>query len=338
MGNSDHQRIQDEMRERRDEQLLFQRFQNVATLKLEQISRQVQTTKEPKTINDANVFDFDAVSAHNDELKMGEEEQRIISDMAGVGLREGILASIASFVVLRRGPKYIGRWVQRRRRHQQTPSSSSFFQSNTLGTTSVHSNASYQLKHPKDLTNAVINNTNPFQQAANARQNKFPRPVGFLRRSIWFVFDSVLSLMIGANVSMLFTDKDAIRQQIVELPLVSGRSLTADTLCDEVVEELQKVREEKDPTFERLEKISKEKMTEPTTASFYMEGIVLFCQNCERRRYLESCIREESGLEKTVPVKIPSPGVPKDSPRLVTMNDGKENVVDQDGIEYLFLE
>ena len=169
--------------------------------------------------------------------------------------------------------------------------------------------------------------------ATNASQKDFsPRPRGFFSRSIWFVFDTVLSLLVGANVSVVYTDKNAIRQQIAELPLVSGRSLTADTLCDELIEELRKVRDEKNPTYERLDKMSRDKMTsEPTTpASFFMEGIVLFCQNCERRRYLERRIREESGLEQTVPVKIPIPGVPRDGPRLVVGNE--------DGIENNFLE
>jgi len=324
MNNPDHQRMQDQMRERREEQLLFQRFQNVATLKLEQVSRQVQTTKQDNTSDGASGFDINAGVADTNELKMGEEEQRIISRMANMGLREGIIASVASFVVLRRGPKYIGRWTQRRYQNRQ-PSSST-----------ARSNASYQLSDPKKLTNAT--NNNPFQNAANARQNEFPRPRGFFGRSIWFVFDTVLSLMVGANVSMVFTDKDAIRQQIVELPLVSGRSLSADTLCDDVVEELRKVREENDPTYDRLQKISQEKTSEPTAASFFMEGIILFCQNCERRRYLEKRIREESGLGKSDPVKIPIPGVPRDCPRLIMGNDETENMFDKDGIENTFLE
>merc|ERR1711935_1066930 len=123
-----------------------------------------------------------------------------------------------------------------------------------------------------------------------------------------------------------------------ELPLVSGRSLSADTLCDDLVEELRKVREENDPTYDRLQKISQEKMSEPTAASFFMEGIVLFCQNCERRRYLEKRIREESGLGESDPVKIPSPGVPRDCPRLIMRNDETENMFDKDGIENPFLE
>ena len=329
MTNPEEQRIYDQkMRERKEEQKLFQRFQNVATLKLEQISREVQAKKQQGKPPDNNSFGIDTNSGLDqqqdyDELTMGDEEQRLVSRMAGMGLKEGILASLASFIILRRGPKYIGRWVQRRQQRQQSSSSSPFSSS-----TSARSNASYQLSDPKKLTNSTINTNNPFQMAAtNASQKEFsPRPRGLLSRSIWFVFDAVLSLLVGANVSVVYTDKHAIRQQIAELPLVSGRSLTADALCDEVVQELKTVRDEKNPTYERLTKMNRNQTnktatttseTETTPASFFMEGIVLFCQNCERRRYLEKRIREESGLEPTVPVEIPIPGVPRDGPRLI---------------------
>ena len=339
MTNPDEQRIYEQkMRERKEEQKLFQRFQNVATLKLEQISRKVQATKQQGKPSDGNGFGIDTNAGPDqqqdyDELTMGDEEQRIISRMAGMGLKEGILASLASFIILRRGPKYIGRWVQRRQQRQQSSSSSPFSSS-----TSARSNASYQLSDPKKLTNSSINTNNPFQMAAtNASQREFsPRPRGFFSRSIWFVFDTVLALMVGANVSVVYTDKHAIRQQIAEIPLVSGRSLTADALCDEVVQELKTVRDEKNPTYERLNKMNRNQnnktttnseTTETTPASFFMEGIVLFCQNCERRRYLEKHIREESGLDPTVPVEIPIPGVPRDGLRLIVgeNDDGIEN-------------
>mmetsp|Transcript_23098 Transcript_23098/g.64045 ORF Transcript_23098/g.64045 Transcript_23098/m.64045 type:complete len:359 (-) Transcript_23098:1723-2799(-) len=328
MNNPSQQKTQDQVRERREEQLLFQRFQKVATVKLEKLSRNFQTPKRAKDGNGANGgFNVDVVENEDDDLKFGEEEQKILSDLTGIGLKEGILASIASFIVLRRGPTYIGRWIQRRNKNLQ--SSSSFSSSSVPG-----GNSPYQLSDPTKFKNAIVNN--PFHRASNPNQNNFPRPRGLLSRSIWFLFDSVLSLMVGANVSMAFTDKDEIRQQIVDLPLVSGRSLTADSLCDEIVEELRKVREEKNPTFERLQKMRRGQdsaSTEGTAASYYLDGIILFCQNCERRRYFERRIREESGLAKTVPVKIPVPGVPRDGPRLVKLDGEEEKVVDKDGVE-----
>ena len=298
---NDNHEMQEKLKERRDdskdEKILFQRFQNVATLKLERMTKQA-----------------DSVDAGQNELKMGEEEQRIISSMNGMGLKEGLLAGVASFIILRRGPRYIGRWILQRRTKRN-----------------------YVLSDPNKLTrnsnNNSNNNNNPFYKASN--RNEFPRPMSFLSRSIWLTFDSVLSLLIATNISIVFTDKNTIRKQIVKLPLVSGRSLTADALCDDIVEELRKVREEKNAAYERLR--MREKAQE-TAASFYMDGIVQFCENCERRRFHERRIREERGLGKTEQVEIPIPGVPSDAPRLVVSTNGEESVVDKDGIEDPFLE
>jgi hypothetical protein len=300
---NDNHEMQEKLKERRDnsrdEKILFQRFQNVATLKLERMTKQA-----------------DSVDAGQNELKMGEEEQRIISSMNGMGLKEGLLAGVASFIILRRGPRYIGRWILQRRTKRN-----------------------YVLSDPNKLTrnsnsnNNSNNNNNPFYKASN--RNEFPRPMSFLSRSIWLAFDSVLSLLVGTNISIVFTDKDMIKKQIVKLPLVSGRSLTADALCDDIVEELRKVREENNSAYERL--MMQEKAQE-TAASFYMDGIVQFCENCERRRFYERRIREERGLGKTDQVEIPIPGVPSDAPRLIVSTNREETVVDKDGIEDPFSE
>ncbi len=280
----DQKQLEDRMKERSEEHQLFQRFQNVATSKLERLSRTTEQQQE---------------SLASKKLEFGEEEQKIVSRLASMGLREGILAGLASFVILRRGPKYIGRWVQRRN-------------NNTAA------RQGYQLSDPKTL-----NTNNPFEKAA--RPQDFPRPRGFVSRSIWFVFDTVLSLMVGANVSMVYTDKSAIRQQIAELPLVPGKSLVSDALCDEMVRELRSVAQEKNPAYERLSKMNSDPSAEGTAASFFLEGIVQFCQNCERRKYLENTIREQSGLQATETVTIPSPGVPKDGPRFTDESDGMQD-------------
>ncbi len=297
MPNSeDKNQLEDRMRERREEQQLFQRFQSVATAKLELLSRQIQTTEQA-----------DGVNAHvgptSKRLEFGEEENKAVARMARMGLREGILASIASFVILRRGPKYIGRWVQRRNAQSSSTSTSS-----------------YQLSDPKQLNAS----NNPFEKAAQQERGDFPRPRGFVSRTVWFVFDSVLSLMVGANVSMMYTNKESIRTEVAGLPLVSGRSLVSDALCDDICKELKLVQSEKNPAYERLRR----RTTEPTVGSFFMEGIVQFTQNCERRRYVEKRIRQESGLEATVPVEIPTGGVPPDGPRLVD-EDNENEMEDQ---------
>lgn len=295
--------MQDALELRRDEQNLFARFKNVAADALEQMSRQEER---------------DGGGAKK-KFQMGEEESRIIQNLSGVGLMEGVAAGILTFVVLRRGPIYIGRWVRRRQMaqyHQQPPPSSSPPPPASNG---------YQFSDP----NASTSN-NPFQRAASLTQ-EFPKSGSFFLRSIWFMFDFTLSLMMAASTSMLYTDTDKIRQQVIDMPLVQGTSLTSQALCDPIIKELAKIRQEHDPTFERLDELNKTES--PTPASTYLDNIVHFAENCERRRFEERKLRQERGLSSKDSIEIPSPGVSRDGPRLVVKDNEEEVVVYDDGTE-----
>jgi hypothetical protein len=300
--------VQDQLKQRQEEQLLFARFKNAASNSLDKLSRQIEQNGGEK-------------------LKMGDEEKKIISNLSGMGLKEGMAAGIVTFIVLRKGPVHIGRWVRRRQlaQYQQYPSSPSS-SPQTPPFSSTNSNGGYKLSDPRMATN------NPFQRAANKQE--FPRSGSLVVRSIWFVFDATLALMMGASTSMAYTDTDLIREQIVDMPLVPGRSLTSDALCDPVVEELTKVKAEKNPAYIRLQKLNQDGAQTP--ASYYLDGIVKFCENCERRRYMETRIRQEKGLEKAYPVEIPRPGVSRNGPRLVVDIVGEEKVVNSDGTEEPF--
>ena len=89
--------MQEQLKERRDEQLLFARFKNVAADSLERLSGRIE--------NDDN---------NNSKLKLGEEEKKRIQNLTGMGLKEGVVAGVLTFIILRRGPIYVGRWVRRR--------------------------------------------------------------------------------------------------------------------------------------------------------------------------------------------------------------------------------
>ena len=318
-------KLQQQLQHRREEMQLFQRFRMIASKKLEALANQ----SEKMGI----------------EYEMGEEEKRIFRQMHGMGLKEGILAGIVTFVILRRGPIVVAQRIHRRQQMQQdsagimhhrgtpqpppTPPSSSSLPPPPRG------DGSYQLSTPSQRSG------NPFQTV----RPDFPRPRNAFLRAIWFSFDSVLSLMMAASVSMAFTDTDKIRHQLLDLPLIEGRSLVCDALCDEISIELEKVREEENPAFLRLQSsmrslhghesnggrnISSTATTPPSPAALYLDGIVLFSENCQRRRHFERRFRLEHGLGKADPVKIPSPGVPKDEPRLVFHANGAEETIGTD--------
>jgi hypothetical protein len=179
---------------------------------------------------------------------------------------------------------------------------------------------------------------NPFQKVNHP--SEFPRSGNRFFRAGWFLLDATLSLMMAASVSMTYTDTDQIRKQLLELPLLEGRSLAADALCQEISNELSKVQQENNPAYRRLTKqqqrnhhtTNHETTTTTTTtvsspSSFYLQGIIDFSENCQRRRFVERRLRQEQGLGKQDAVEIPPPGVPKDGPRLLVVfskNGGEE--------------
>lgn len=280
--------MQRQLKERKEEMVLFDRFKRIASAKLEAMTRQSEES--------------------GIKFQMGEQEKQVFRQMSGMGIKEGIAAGIVTFFVLRKGPIYVSRWVYRRRLAKQAPPG----------------DGSYQLSPPTTPTTASTSasaSTNPFQVALRP---DFPRSRNVVLRTIWFAFDSVLSLMMAASVSMAYTDTDKIRQQLLELPLLEGRSLTADALCDDIVKELQKVKAERNPAYERLTKFNR--MGEKTPASFYLEAIEEFCQNCQRRRFVEQRLRQEQGLTENEPVEI-TERIPSNGPRLL-LNETGDSIID----------
>jgi len=286
--------VQRKLKERKEEMLLLDRFKKVASAKLEAMTRQSEES--------------------GIKYQMGDKEKQIFRQMSGMGIKEGLAAGVVTFFVLRRGPIYIARWVYKRRlaqqqqqhQHHQQPQQHSSMSQPPPG------DGSYRLSDP----NAP---QNPFQVA---QRQDFPRSRNVFIRSIWFAFDSVLSLMMAASVSMAFTDTDKLREQLIDLPLVEGRSLTADALCDDIVKELSKVKQENNPAYQRLAKLNQQ--VEKTPASFYLQGIIAFSDNCERRRFEEQRLRQEQGLPEGEPVEIPRP-ISAKAPRLVLFEDGDDS-------------
>jgi hypothetical protein len=290
----DSKQYQNALRNRREEAALFNRFKAVATSKLESMRNEAQAGGAPYTV--------------------GEKEQEILRQLQGMGVKEGIAATVVAFVILRRGPIHVARWVEKRRLARQP-------QSPTHPGMTPPASGGYQLSDPNKVTN-------PF---ARTRNHEFPRSKSFVIRSIWFMFDSVLSLMMGASISMAYTDTDKIREQLIDMPLVSGRSLTSDALCDEIVKELQQVQKERDPAYVRLSQLSGK---DTTPAAFYLQGLIGFSENCQRRRFLERELRQDRGLEPTDLVEIPEPGVSKLGPRLIAKEDGEEATFGSESEEF----
>jgi hypothetical protein len=336
-SNSDsdkQQKMKKQLEERKDEILLFDRFRSIATRKLESMTRQSEQT--------------------GITYQMGEKEKQVLREMQGMGLKEGVAAGLVTFLILRRGPIYVARWASSRRAGlvQQPGMTTPPSRSSSRSSSSSHGGGGgYQLSNPNTGTPLVgggggggSSGANPFQKVNHPPSEFPPRSGNRFLRGGWFLLDTTLSLMMAASVSMTYTDTDQIRQQLLELPLIEGRSLTADALCEEISNELSKVQQEDNShnrAYQRLLMTTKQQHhqwenTNHTTAnnhetttsssssqsspsSFYLQGIIDFSENCQRRRFVERRLRQEQGLGKQDAVEIPPPGVPKDGPRLLVV-------------------
>ncbi|KAL3932259.1 MAG: hypothetical protein SGBAC_010929, partial [Bacillariaceae sp.] len=84
-----------EIKEREEEMEILGRFRNVISNKLEQMTE--ETEEEQKV------------------YKMGDHEKKVLMEMQGMGMKEGIAAGVATFIMLRRGPLWIGKYIIKRR-------------------------------------------------------------------------------------------------------------------------------------------------------------------------------------------------------------------------------
>jgi len=246
------------------------------------------------------------------EYRLGTKEKEEIVRITGMGLVEGVAAGVATFVLLRRGPVMIGRYVARRRQGRMS----------THGSMNTRSNAQHhsQQQGKPDLggTSYKLSDPNAGPHTSTAfdpyKVNPhWPRPRSFLLRAVWFWFDATISLMTAASVSMRLSGAERIKTQVSDLPLVEGHSLVATTLCKPVTQELQSVHRQQSSAYHRLRKRMED--GEDTPAALYFSGIIAFVENCERRTAMEERLRFSKGLAEDAEVEIPPPGVPRDEPR-----------------------
>ena len=279
----------DLIRHRREEAILLNRFQRVAKARLEQMM-----ARQPPSGDD---------EAGLDEFRMGDAEQRIFHSISVHGVPEGILAGIVTFGILRKGPVYMARYLYRRK---QTFENNNMRAGGGAPTATPHkypgppspnqsppkTSYEYQVSALPNQINNNSKNNDPFQVAL---LKDYPRSRNFFVRSIWFWFDSMLSLMMGASVCMACSDSvEDIKDRIVALPLQPGRSLTSDTFCPVMIRELALVRQENSPAYQRLSKSQSSSSSPPTPSSvMYFHAIQDFAANCQRRHFVERSIRQQ---------------------------------------------
>lgn len=262
----------------------------------------------------------------NDRIwdRMDEYEKGVLEGGYYAGLKEGIAAGLATLVALRGGRHVLAQ----RRLFRQSRSGVN----NGRGT-----NDTYRLSDPSMLNDRV-------------HQNSGAKGQGWLAKGFWIVFDGALSITMAAFISEeYFVQHEVARAELVStLPLMAGRSVLAESMCDDMERELNSIRQDHAPAYERLvqrmENLKSEangtntdvffsadsqKMMESDGWEDYrneMAKHLAFCakftENCQRRRFAERQMRQEKGFDRSVAVSLESP-VPGDAPLLALEDDAE---------------
>ena len=131
-------------------------------------------------------------------------------------------------------------------------------------------------------------------RAGGGASNEAEAKSRLLGRMLTIPVDLSLSFLIGCSATIFLTDTDKLQEDMSTVPLVKGRSLVADELCQDYISEYHKYPQSM---------WNNTKITEEAHPS--LGAIQKFVKNCERRRLAEAKIRSEKGLVDNEPVLIP---------------------------------
>jgi len=216
-------------------------------------------------------------------------ERQVLMQVNNIGLREGVIAGLATFITLRKAPGIIARYVARRSARQYPSGGSG-------------SGSTYKLDSP-----------NPFQANQTERggpsSSSSSSSLGMVfLRAVRFTLDVIVSLTVGASTSFYFTDQDYMLSQIANVPLVEGRSLVSDEFCTDMIHQFNKVP----PEVWR------------DTQNPALISVRTFVKNCQYRQSYEEKLRHDYQLQPKEPVSIPAPGVDT-SYMMMNPNNNKNN-------------
>jgi len=214
-------------------------------------------------------------------------EKKLLSQLNNNGLGKGLVVGALTFAFLRGGPGILRRVIS------------------------------------KSATNGYkFDNVNPSIMAGSQTSN--PRP-GVLFRSVRFGLDCFVSLSMATYGSMYFLDMKKMTETASCIPLVEGRSMISDELCDDFIGIYYSIHQK---TWEKYE-----------GKSIPLDRISSFVKNCMKRKVIETQLLEQQRgfgvADNSGHVEIPSPGVPVDTNIEINWNtidsDVKKNNFEWDG-------
>ena len=217
-------------------------------------------------------------------------EKKILNEMHSMGLYKGVLTGVGCFAFLRISPALIRNMLRRR---AGVPMGG--------GTTTnpfKKSSSGYKFDPPPNAADVA---TQQHQAAPNLE-----RP-GLIFRIMRLSLDTFVSLSVGAYASLFFVDKNLLMKEFAEIPLVEGRSLLAEELCDDFTAEFQKF----DPQiWNRNHPSLSSGGGSGRRETDFRNTIQGFVVNCRKRAIYEDEIRKERGMRDEEILDVPPPGVP----------------------------
>lgn len=216
-------------------------------------------------------------------------ERAALMQINNLGLWQGVVGGVVSLIALRRlRHKFLQRLLDHRSNLQQGGSHVSGSPFGHHGTAS-----------------------NPNLNSLNHVIEKRQRPLSMINLFGWFL-DTSVAFGMAVTTSFVFTDRRKILSTLSTLPLMEGRSKTAEEFCPSVMQELARMRAEAGMDQGLLE--------HPETP--YLAAMLEFEGNCRRRRAYERRLRADKGVSEHYPVSIPPPGVPADYDMDEAMSNG----------------
>lgn len=213
-----------------------------------------------------------------------EEERKILASFNNAGLAEGMLAGVATFVFLRRGPQMMVR----------------LFSRNNSTTASGGGGGGYRLDRPPS-SGQQQQQRQPFNSSNSQQQQQQANPIlGGMKLAL----DVFVSLLMAASTSFSMVNEKELAHDFAQLPLVQGKSLASDEFCTTISREIG----------------ARGLNTTTTTDNVYLLALAKFSRNCRKRHAYEDQLRQQQGLGPNAPVTIPAPGVPED----IMMTEGEE--------------
>jgi len=195
-------------------------------------------------------------------------EKNLLTGISNNGMVKGLCFGLGTFVFLRAGPKMMTRFLTRR--FQNNNNHSNYNGTNGSGNVG----GGYQF----DIRNAAKGSSSGGGGASQHIDPAIPRP-GLFLRTIKFGLDAFVSISAAMYGSVYFTDTKRLMKEVSDIPLVSGRSLVSDELCDDFIDVYRA--------------IPKKVWNKYDGQSESLDCITHFVKNCLRRQKVEREIVED---------------------------------------------